>query len=285
MRREADISAANPNIGDYKRYIDDRPVFRQFFCPGCGALIENEIARADDDVLRDIELKCASLEMREPHALTRSSLTRGGAVDRLRRIAVRPRFHITERAANRRRMDGRRRFHEEDGCRRRAIPQSTQRPLRCALVRVEMGRIGLCVAPHGLYRGRPARLPPVAELLHAADRRQGRRSSPWTTTPRRTARARPRGSSGTRCSSPSARRCSSFVLGTALAWMNERTNTPFKALFFALSIIPLIIPGHPLHRRVDPARQPQDRHHQPRAARAGLGTREAARSTSIRCGE
>ncbi|HEY6720550.1 MAG TPA: iron ABC transporter permease, partial [Burkholderiales bacterium] len=35
----------------------------------------------------------------------------------------------------------------------------------------------------------------------------------------------------------------SFVLGTALAWMNERTNTPFKALFFALSIVPLIIPG------------------------------------------
>src|SRR5574341_82994 len=35
----------------------------------------------------------------------------------------------------------------------------------------------------------------------------------------------------------------SFVLGTLLAWMNERTNTPFKGLFFALSIIPLIIPG------------------------------------------
>ncbi|OGA78970.1 MAG: ABC transporter permease [Betaproteobacteria bacterium RIFCSPLOWO2_12_FULL_65_14] len=34
-----------------------------------------------------------------------------------------------------------------------------------------------------------------------------------------------------------------FVLGTLLAWMNERTNTPFKSLFFALSIIPLIIPG------------------------------------------
>src|SRR2546430_13994139 len=32
-------------------------------------------------------------------------------------------------------------------------------------------------------------------------------------------------------------------LGTALAWMNERTNTPFKQLFFALSIIPLVIPG------------------------------------------
>jgi iron(III) transport system permease protein len=34
-----------------------------------------------------------------------------------------------------------------------------------------------------------------------------------------------------------------FVVGTLLAWMNERTNTPFKTLFFALSIIPLIIPG------------------------------------------
>jgi iron(III) transport system permease protein len=35
----------------------------------------------------------------------------------------------------------------------------------------------------------------------------------------------------------------SLVVGTALAWMNERTNTPFKALFFALAIIPLVIPG------------------------------------------
>jgi iron(III) transport system permease protein len=35
----------------------------------------------------------------------------------------------------------------------------------------------------------------------------------------------------------------SFLVGTGLAWMNERTNTPFKALFYALSIIPLIIPS------------------------------------------
>jgi iron(III) transport system permease protein len=34
-----------------------------------------------------------------------------------------------------------------------------------------------------------------------------------------------------------------FLLGTTLAWMNERTNTPFKNLFFALSLIPLVIPG------------------------------------------
>jgi N-methylhydantoinase B len=52
----SDITHANPNIGDYKRYIDDVPEFRQFFCPGCGTLIENEIARADDSILRDIEL-------------------------------------------------------------------------------------------------------------------------------------------------------------------------------------------------------------------------------------
>jgi len=31
-------------------------VFRQFFCPGCGALVENEVARVEDPVLRDIEL-------------------------------------------------------------------------------------------------------------------------------------------------------------------------------------------------------------------------------------
>ena len=35
----------------------------------------------------------------------------------------------------------------------------------------------------------------------------------------------------------------SLVLGTALTWMNERTNTPFKSLFYALSVVPLVIPG------------------------------------------
>jgi acetone carboxylase gamma subunit len=31
-------------------------VFRQFFCLGCGALIENEVALDTDPVLRDIEV-------------------------------------------------------------------------------------------------------------------------------------------------------------------------------------------------------------------------------------
>ena len=34
-----------------------------------------------------------------------------------------------------------------------------------------------------------------------------------------------------------------FVLGTLLAWINERTDTPLKPLFFALTLVPLIIPG------------------------------------------
>ncbi len=34
-----------------------------------------------------------------------------------------------------------------------------------------------------------------------------------------------------------------LVVGTALAFLNERTNTPCKTLFFALAIIPLVIPG------------------------------------------
>ncbi len=44
-------------MGDWKRYIDQKPIFRQFFCPGCGDLIENEIARWDDPLLSDVEVK------------------------------------------------------------------------------------------------------------------------------------------------------------------------------------------------------------------------------------
>lgn len=35
----------------------------------------------------------------------------------------------------------------------------------------------------------------------------------------------------------------SLVVGTGLAYLNVRTDVPFKALFFAASIIPLVIPG------------------------------------------
>jgi iron(III) transport system permease protein len=34
-----------------------------------------------------------------------------------------------------------------------------------------------------------------------------------------------------------------FVIGTFLAWVSERTNTPLKKLFMVMSLIPFIIPG------------------------------------------
>jgi N-methylhydantoinase B len=50
------IQAASPLIGDPSRFIDDDVEFRQFCCPACGGLVENEVSRAQDPVLRDIEL-------------------------------------------------------------------------------------------------------------------------------------------------------------------------------------------------------------------------------------
>jgi len=34
-----------------------------------------------------------------------------------------------------------------------------------------------------------------------------------------------------------------FSLGTVLAWVFERTNTPFKKLFAVMALVPFIIPG------------------------------------------
>jgi iron(III) transport system permease protein len=34
-----------------------------------------------------------------------------------------------------------------------------------------------------------------------------------------------------------------FLLGTLLAWLVERTNTPFRAIFLPLAVVPLILPG------------------------------------------
>jgi N-methylhydantoinase B len=73
VRHDADITAANPNLGDYRRYIDERPVFRQFFCPGCGALVENEVARESDPVLHDIELHPSLPRQKRSPESTKSS--------------------------------------------------------------------------------------------------------------------------------------------------------------------------------------------------------------------
>jgi len=35
----------------------------------------------------------------------------------------------------------------------------------------------------------------------------------------------------------------SFVLGTMLAWLTERTNTPLRSIFVPIAVVPLILPG------------------------------------------
>jgi acetone carboxylase gamma subunit len=55
-RIDRPIQSANTLIGDPRRFIDDAVQFRQFCCPACGGLIENEVCRAQDPVLWDIEL-------------------------------------------------------------------------------------------------------------------------------------------------------------------------------------------------------------------------------------
>jgi N-methylhydantoinase B len=57
VRNDLPIKASNPIVGDPHRFIDPTPQFRQFCCPGCGLLIENEIAIADDPILMDIQLR------------------------------------------------------------------------------------------------------------------------------------------------------------------------------------------------------------------------------------
>ncbi|MBM3518848.1 MAG: hypothetical protein FJX56_13505, partial [Alphaproteobacteria bacterium] len=56
VREDHHIAASNPRVGDPHRFIDETVAFRQFYCPGCGGLIENEIAIESDPLLRDIAL-------------------------------------------------------------------------------------------------------------------------------------------------------------------------------------------------------------------------------------
>ena len=56
VRNDLPIQASNPIVGDPARFIDPVPQFRQFCCPGCGLLIENEIAVADEPLLKDVEI-------------------------------------------------------------------------------------------------------------------------------------------------------------------------------------------------------------------------------------
>jgi N-methylhydantoinase B len=59
VRQDNAMNQATPLAEDPRRFIDALPVFRQFFCPGCGALIENEVAAEGDPILRDIMIAAA----------------------------------------------------------------------------------------------------------------------------------------------------------------------------------------------------------------------------------
>jgi N-methylhydantoinase B len=61
IREDNGIVRASRFLGEARRFIDAEPQFRQFFCPGCGGLIENEIALVEEPLLRDIELEPASM--------------------------------------------------------------------------------------------------------------------------------------------------------------------------------------------------------------------------------
>ncbi len=56
LREDHPVEDCNPLIGDPMRFIDDAVTFRQFFCPGCGAQLDNEIAVVKDGVLKDIQV-------------------------------------------------------------------------------------------------------------------------------------------------------------------------------------------------------------------------------------
>jgi N-methylhydantoinase B len=54
LRENRAVSASNPLIGSPEQFIDDAAEFRQFYCRGCGALVDNEIAVVSDPVLYDL---------------------------------------------------------------------------------------------------------------------------------------------------------------------------------------------------------------------------------------
>jgi len=95
---------------------------------------------------------------------------------------------------------------------------------------------------HGLHRRGAARFSAVAKLLHAADGVQG------GAVHARQLRAGLRLVRHARLFWNSLQfavgaSLFSFVLGTALAWMNERTNTPFKTLLLRALDHSAVIPG------------------------------------------
>lgn len=56
VRKDRPIEAANPLIVDPDTFIDDEVVFRQYFCPGCATLLENEVILDTSEPVWDKQL-------------------------------------------------------------------------------------------------------------------------------------------------------------------------------------------------------------------------------------
>ena len=46
IRHDRPVQDANPLIVDPRLFVDDELVFRQYVCPGCATLLENEVVLA-----------------------------------------------------------------------------------------------------------------------------------------------------------------------------------------------------------------------------------------------
>jgi N-methylhydantoinase B len=57
------IRDANPLIVDPEIFIDDKVVFRQYFCPGCATLLENEVILETSPAVWDKQVGSAADRM------------------------------------------------------------------------------------------------------------------------------------------------------------------------------------------------------------------------------
>ncbi|MCS6817432.1 MAG: hydantoinase B/oxoprolinase family protein [Blastocatellia bacterium] len=57
LQKSFSLEEANPHILDPKTYIEETIEWRHFYCPGCGALLETELARPSDAPLWDIQIE------------------------------------------------------------------------------------------------------------------------------------------------------------------------------------------------------------------------------------
>jgi N-methylhydantoinase B len=53
---EGELAQIAPGFRDPAQFVDDHMVWREFYCPSCGVMIENEIAREGEELLDDAHL-------------------------------------------------------------------------------------------------------------------------------------------------------------------------------------------------------------------------------------